>query len=203
MSQETAKAVPASANRRRKRSGKWIVLVLVAAGLAGWYLVQRNADTTVQDQPLIATVERGNIENTISSAGSLKPSSFVDVGAQVSGQLEKLHVAVGDRVEAEQLLAEIDARTQESRVDASRSALEALEAQIASRQASLDLAEANARRVNPHLTIFRVSATTGEGMSAWLDWIEAGLEAQRGKHGESVDALKARIAELERQLAAK
>ena len=64
-----------------------------------------------------------------------------------------------------------------------------------------DLAEANARRVNPDLTIFRVSATSGDGMSAWLDWIEAGLEMQRGKHGESVDALKARIAELERQLA--
>ncbi len=66
-----------------------------------------------------------------------------------------------------------------------------------------DLAEANARRVNPNLTIFRVSASSGDGMSAWLDWIEAGLEAQRGKHGESVDALKARIAQLEQQLAAK
>ena len=66
-----------------------------------------------------------------------------------------------------------------------------------------DLAEANARRVNPNLTIFRVSATSGDGMSAWLDWIEAGLEVQRGKHGESVDALKARIAQLEQQLAAK
>ncbi|MDE1547278.1 hydrogenase nickel incorporation protein HypB [Dechloromonas agitata] len=66
-----------------------------------------------------------------------------------------------------------------------------------------DLAEANARRVNPHLTIFRVSATSGDGLSAWLDWIEAGLEAQRARHGESIDALKARIAELERQLAAR
>ncbi len=66
-----------------------------------------------------------------------------------------------------------------------------------------DLAEANARRVNPDLTIFRVSATSGDGMSAWLDWIAAGLAVQRSKHGESVDALKARIAELERQLAAK
>ncbi|RIX44109.1 MAG: hydrogenase nickel incorporation protein HypB [Rhodocyclales bacterium GT-UBC] len=66
-----------------------------------------------------------------------------------------------------------------------------------------DLAEANARRVNPHLTIFRVSATSGDGMSAWLDWIEAGLEAQRGKRSQTVDALKQRIAELERQLAAK
>jgi len=66
-----------------------------------------------------------------------------------------------------------------------------------------DLAEANARRVNPDLTIFRVSATSGDGMSAWLDWIEAGLEAQRGKRSETVDGLKRRVAELERQLAGK
>ena len=70
-------------------------------------------------------------------------------------------------------------------------------------QFDADLAEANARRVNPKLTVLRVSATSGEGMAAWLDWIRSGLEAQRGKHGESVDALKARIAELERQLAAR
>ena len=65
-----------------------------------------------------------------------------------------------------------------------------------------DLAEANARRVNPDLTVFRVSAARGEGMGAWVDWIAAGLEAQGARRAESVDALKARIAELERQLAA-
>jgi hydrogenase nickel incorporation protein HypB len=63
-----------------------------------------------------------------------------------------------------------------------------------------DLAEANARRVNPELTIFRVSATSGEGLAAWVSWIEAGLEAQRGKRSETVAALKQRVAELERQL---
>lgn len=63
-----------------------------------------------------------------------------------------------------------------------------------------DLAEANARRVNPHLTIFRVSATGGDGLSAWASWIKAGLEAQRAKHVETVDSLKARVADLERKL---
>ncbi|WP_153147505.1 hydrogenase nickel incorporation protein HypB [Dechloromonas sp. H13] len=67
----------------------------------------------------------------------------------------------------------------------------------------VEQAEANARRVNPGLTIFRVSATSGEGLPAWLAWIEAGLVAQGAKRTESVDALKARITELERQLAAK
>lgn len=42
----------------------------------------------------------------------------------------------------------------------------------------VDLAQANALRVNPQLTIFRVSAKSGEGMPAWLAWIESGLEAR-------------------------
>ena len=70
-------------------------------------------------------------------------------------------------------------------------------------QFDADLAEANARRVNPKLTVFRVSATTGEGMADWLAWIEAGVAAQRARLADNVAALKARIADLERQLAAK
>ena len=70
-------------------------------------------------------------------------------------------------------------------------------------QFDADLAEANARRVNPKLVVFRVSATTGEGMAAWLDWIRQGLKAQAAKQSATVDELKARIAELERALAAR
>jgi hydrogenase nickel incorporation protein HypB len=36
-------------------------------------------------------------------------------------------------------------------------------------------AEAHARRVNPTLRVFRVSATTGEGMDDWLAWLRAAL----------------------------
>jgi len=37
-----------------------------------------------------------------------------------------------------------------------------------------DLAVANARRVNPDIKVIRISATSGEGMQEWLDWIKAG-----------------------------
>jgi hydrogenase nickel incorporation protein HypB len=66
-----------------------------------------------------------------------------------------------------------------------------------------DLAEANARRVNPKLTIFRVSATSGDGLPAWVAWIEAGLQAQRARRAGTVYGLRRRVAELERQLAAR
>lgn len=66
-----------------------------------------------------------------------------------------------------------------------------------------DLAEANARQVNPKLTVFRVSAKSGEGMAEWLAWIERGHETQSDKRVETVASLKAKIAALERQLAGK
>lgn len=131
---------------RKKHRRKWGLISIVLLAALGLYFYLQDDEETLVDQPLIATVAVGDIENTISSAGSLKPSIFVDVGAQVSGQLQKLHVEVGDKVEAGQLLAEIDARTQVSRVEASRAALAALEAQVSSRRASLDLSRANAQR---------------------------------------------------------
>ncbi len=41
-------------------------------------------------------------------------------------------------------------------------------------QFDVDRCLAFARRVNPAIKILRVSAQTGEGMAAWLEWIEAG-----------------------------
>ncbi len=37
-----------------------------------------------------------------------------------------------------------------------------------------DLAVENARRVNPHIAVIRVSASSGAGMAEWLEWINAG-----------------------------
>ncbi len=36
----------------------------------------------------------------------------------------------------------------------------------------LALFEANLARINPHATVIHVSARTGDGMSAWFDWLE-------------------------------
>ena len=42
----------------------------------------------------------------------------------------------------------------------------------------LDLYEANIRRVNPGIEVIRLSARTGEGMGAWIDWLKRGLAAK-------------------------
>jgi len=60
---------------------------------------------------------------------------------------------------------------------------------------------AYARRVNPAIEVLLLSAKTGQGMEAWLDWlIEDTQERSPAAHDETA-ALKARIAELEARLA--
>jgi hydrogenase nickel incorporation protein HypB len=58
-----------------------------------------------------------------------------------------------------------------------------------------------ARRVRPGIEVLQLSATTGTGMAAWLDWIRAGAAAARERRLQTVAALRRRVAELEAQVA--
>ncbi|MBI4984752.1 MAG: hydrogenase nickel incorporation protein HypB, partial [Rhodocyclales bacterium] len=66
---------------------------------------------------------------------------------------------------------------------------------------SVESAIAFARRVNPGIEVIQTSASSGAGMAEWLAWIAQGAAAARRQRAESVDALKRRVADLERQLA--
>lgn len=123
----------------------WWLLVLAVIGCALMFWQWRGTAAPAT-KPLLVPVTRGDIENTVAAAGSLAPGRSVEVGAQVSGQLESLAVAVGDVVTEGQLLASIDASVQSQRVAASRASLQAQEALLSGRKAALELAEANVRR---------------------------------------------------------
>jgi hydrogenase nickel incorporation protein HypB len=59
---------------------------------------------------------------------------------------------------------------------------------------SFDVARAinYARRINPEIEVLQVSATTGAGFDAWLDWIRRGAASARKARESSVAALKRR-----------
>jgi hydrogenase nickel incorporation protein HypB len=58
-----------------------------------------------------------------------------------------------------------------------------------------------ARRVNPGIQILELSATTGAGMDPWLDWLLADTSQHAHNAQNAHDALHARIAQLEAELA--
>ena len=123
---------------RRNRINLALTAIILVILLAAWgYRALRGSSAP---ELSTAPVERADLEETITAQGKLEPKEYVIVGAQVSGQLSKLHVAIGDRVETGQLIAEIDPRILEARVAADRARLAALEAQLAEQRAQITYA---------------------------------------------------------------
>ena len=65
----------------------------------------------------------------------------------------------------------------------------------------VEAALAYARRVNPQIRVIQLSATRGEGMDEWLQFLRDGLASAAAAKQETVDSLRQRIAQLEAQLA--
>lgn len=129
------KRLLAMAGRNRKTFYALGVLA-VALVIVGVLAVQRMWSGT--EVPVVTQViERGDIQKTVLATGILKPSVQVNVGAQVNGQLKKLHVRAGDRVTKGQLLAEIDPALQQSELRKSEAALDIAIAQKEAAQVTL------------------------------------------------------------------
>jgi hydrogenase nickel incorporation protein HypB len=60
----------------------------------------------------------------------------------------------------------------------------------------VDAAITFARRVNPQIRVIRVSATSGEGMGAWLEFLRAGLAGTAAAKQDTLDGRKRHTAEL-------
>ena len=114
-----------------------ILLFSVLATTVWWLMPQQNAP---EKRYVTAPVERGAITQTVSANGTLNPVRLVNVGSQVSGIVKKIHVDFNDHVRAGQVLLEID----QSLIQAQ---LQQSEANVASAEATLDLAQSNEARM--------------------------------------------------------
>ncbi|MCF5704936.1 Macrolide export protein MacA [Pseudomonas fluorescens] len=127
---------------RPARRALLVALCLIpVVAVAAWQILPPGRDkfATVQ-------VSRGDIESSVTALGTLQPRRYVDVGAQASGQIRKIHVEVGDVVKQGQLLVEIDPSTQKAKLDASQFSIENLKAQLQEQQAQHELARQKYQR---------------------------------------------------------
>ena len=125
-----------------KHLGKILIGATVVAGLVGggiWYANQREAKDPEKRYKL-ATLEKGDVTQTVSANGTLNPVVLISVGTQVSGTVRKLFVDFNDKVKKGQALLELD--------DALVAASERQSAaNVINAQATLDLAQANEARL--------------------------------------------------------
>jgi len=77
-----------------------------------------------------ATVDRGDLEATVSSTGTLSAVTTVVVGTQVSGKVVAIHADFNDRVKKGELIAQIDPLLLEQTVRDAQAGLERNQAQL-------------------------------------------------------------------------
>lgn len=120
-------------------------LLLIGGAIGGQSYYQKLQNDKKPNYKTVI-VERGEIENVVTATGKLQPREFVDVGAQVTGRLDVLHVEIGDRVKKGDLLAEIDVTLFMAKVDQQRAQLKYQEASLIEREAQNTLAKLNFER---------------------------------------------------------
>jgi HlyD family secretion protein len=115
----------------------FIVAVLVFGGWRWW----READGSVAGERYrFGEVVVGDLVQTVNASGTLNPVVLVNVGTQVSGTVRRLRADFNDRVQAGQVLAELDPTT-------FRAAVAQSEGEVANAEATLRLARAEEARM--------------------------------------------------------
>ncbi|RYY77869.1 MAG: MacA family efflux pump subunit [Moraxellaceae bacterium] len=160
----------------KSRPLKILVIILIAAlmALLAWKLLKPKQE---KPQYITAQVSRGDIEETVLATGVLQAEQLVSVGAQVSGQVKKMYVKLGDQVKQGQLIAQIDSVRQENDLQNEEAALDNLLAQKATRLASLKEAQLAFNRQKQMLAQDATSRAEYESAQATYETAQANIKA--------------------------
>ena len=145
---------------------------------------------------ITASAARMDIEESVLASGTMEALKTVAVGAQVSGQLKKLHVRLGDQVKKGQLLAEIDPVLQQNSLKDAEASLENMQAQIRAKKALLLQYELAYRRQKEMAAQDAASQADLESAQAQLDTTRAdlaALDAQVKKARIAVETARANL----------
>jgi HlyD family secretion protein len=115
-----------------------VILGIVAvAAVTGFYFFNRNKQPDFDFQTAPAT--RGELTQSVTATGTLNPVLNVQVGSQVSGNIQKLFADWNSRVNAGQIVAQIDPTNYQATVTQA-------EGDLANARAALELAQIQVKR---------------------------------------------------------
>ena len=132
--------------------------LVVVIGLVSFSLFGEDAQET---EFFTTEVALGSIQNTVSATGTVEPVVTVQVGSQVSGQIETLYADFNSVVGAGQLLAKLDPRTFQSTLENSRASLVSANSRVTTAEADLINAHASLANSLAGLEATRVDTEKG------------------------------------------
>lgn len=170
----------------------WLLPLCALALLLAW---RPQAKAPASDY-ITASAETRDLEQLIMADGTLKARKQVSVGAQVSGQIKKLHVTLGQEVKQGDLLVEIDDLPQQNALKDALAQRDNLQAQLDSKEATLRNARLAYQRQQQIVARGLGSTADHDSAKATLDETLAdirALNAQRVQAEIAVDTARVNL----------
>lgn len=177
-----------------------LILIVVVVGVGGWTLRWWMRSRAAQATPefVTADVTKTDIRVTITATGTVKGLNTVEVGAEVSGKVTKVHVDWNDRIQKGQVLAEIDPEQQRAAVDEAAARVNDADASIRQARATLLEAKQNAARAEQQSQQGLVSQRDLEVAKATAERAEASVASAMAGATVARASLKSARSKLER-----
>lgn len=114
----------------------YLILLIILIGVGVYYYFYNKDEFNY----LTYEVKKRDITQSIEAIGEVYAKTQVDVGAQVSGQITRLYVRLGDYVKEGDLIAQIDKDKQQNDLDITKAQLESAKANLESKKIALNIA---------------------------------------------------------------
>jgi HlyD family secretion protein len=167
-----------------------IAAVIATVGLGGWAILKGRHQTEFRT----ASVERGDIDATISATGTSNAVVSVQVGSQVSGNIKALYADFNTKVTKGQLVALIDPEIFQAKVnqaqanlDNARIAVLNYGAQVTKAAADVASAQANLQVAKENVAKAKVAVVDSQSkLKRRIDLVQQGILAK--EDGETAQA---------------
>ena len=135
-----------------------ILIILLILGVGGYFIYDKFFKIKDEKVEFITKkAKKGSFSKKVDATGEIFATELIDVGAQVSGQIKKLYVKLGDQVKKGDMIASIDSSTQQNSIDNKEAQLAIYKAQLESAKVALNIAKTQFDREN---ALFAKNATS-------------------------------------------
>ena len=135
-----------------------ILIILLILGVGGYFVYDKFFKVKEEEVEFITKkAKKGSFSKKVDATGEIFATELIDVGAQVSGQIKKLYVKLGDQVKKGDMIASIDSSTQQNNIDNKEAQLAIYKAQLESAKVALNIAKTQFDREN---ALFAKNATS-------------------------------------------
>ena len=135
-----------------------ILIILLILGVGGYFVYDKFFNIKDEKVEFITKkAKKGSFSKKVDATGEIFATELIDVGAQVSGQIKKLYVKLGDQVKKGDMIASIDNSTQQNSIDNKEAQLAIYKAQLESAKVALNIAKTQFDREN---ALFAKNATS-------------------------------------------